>query len=179
MNIGLVIGFIGHSHSTRECTLQITITQRLVFSVTVFTALLGNVFQQWMFLCSQAHSLAGWRPSHTSNSRLRTISVLTRNGSWSSVYSSGTDRTENASSITACMSVAAITWWLLSHCLATGMFAKPFHNNGCLCWLHYLAFSRHATIRTYFRIPCSVLDFYRTWNLLVLTAMKIRVTFYL
>jgi hypothetical protein len=44
---------------------EITITHRLVFSVTVFTALPGNVFQQWTFLCSRDHVLAGWRPSHT------------------------------------------------------------------------------------------------------------------
>jgi hypothetical protein len=37
-----------------------TITQRLVFSVT----LLSSVFQQWTFLCPQAHVLSGWRPSH-------------------------------------------------------------------------------------------------------------------
>jgi hypothetical protein len=34
---------------------------RLVFSVTVFTVLLGNVFQQWTFLCPRAHVLAGRR----------------------------------------------------------------------------------------------------------------------
>jgi hypothetical protein len=53
------------SYTTRDYTLQITITHRLVFSVTVFTALLGNVFQQWKFLCFRAHFLACWRPSHT------------------------------------------------------------------------------------------------------------------
>jgi hypothetical protein len=31
---------------------------RLLFSVTVFSALLGNVFQQWTFLCSRARRLA-------------------------------------------------------------------------------------------------------------------------
>jgi hypothetical protein len=33
-------------------------------SVTVFTALLGNVLQQRLFLCFWAH-VAGWRPPHT------------------------------------------------------------------------------------------------------------------
>jgi hypothetical protein len=42
----LVIGFIGHFNINCDYTLQITITHRLVFSVTVFTAFLGSVFQQ-------------------------------------------------------------------------------------------------------------------------------------
>jgi hypothetical protein len=44
---------------------QITVTHRLVFSVTVFTAMLGNGFQHWTFFCPRAHVLAGWRLSHT------------------------------------------------------------------------------------------------------------------
>jgi hypothetical protein len=36
-------------HIIRECNLQVTITQRLVFTVTVFIALLDNVSQQWKF----------------------------------------------------------------------------------------------------------------------------------
>jgi hypothetical protein len=52
-------------HRVRECTLQIMFTHSVVFSVTVFTALLGNALQQWTILCSRAHVLAGWRPSHT------------------------------------------------------------------------------------------------------------------
>jgi hypothetical protein len=51
------------------------------------------------------------------------------------------DRTENtasnSSSVVACVSVAVITWWLLSHCLATGMFAEPFASNSCLCYSQF------------------------------------------
>jgi hypothetical protein len=56
----LIIVFIGH-FTARDYTLQITITQRLMFSVTVFTALLGNIFQQWTFFYSRSHILAGCR----------------------------------------------------------------------------------------------------------------------
>jgi hypothetical protein len=53
-----------YQHTTRDYTLQITVTHRLVFSVTVFIALLGNGFQQWTFICSRVHVLACWRPCH-------------------------------------------------------------------------------------------------------------------
>jgi hypothetical protein len=33
------------------------------------------------------------------------------------------------------VSVAAIMWRLVSHSLATGVFAASFPSNGCLCWL--------------------------------------------
>jgi hypothetical protein len=95
-------------HTTRDYALQITITQRLVFSVTFFTALLGNVFQQRTFLRSWAHVLAGWRPSHTI-SLLTDVSGLCRNDSWSSLYSFGRDGTENTASIIPCSLVAAET----------------------------------------------------------------------
>jgi hypothetical protein len=35
-----------------------TLYKSLEFSVTVFTALLGNIFQKWTFLCSRAYVLA-------------------------------------------------------------------------------------------------------------------------
>jgi hypothetical protein len=47
-------------------------------------------------------------------------------GSWSLLCSLPTDRTENTTtncSIVACVSVAAITWRLLSHCLTTTVSA--------------------------------------------------------
>jgi hypothetical protein len=51
-------------HTNRDYALEITVTHRQVFSVTDVTALLCNVFQQWTFLCSRSHVLAGWRPCH-------------------------------------------------------------------------------------------------------------------
>jgi hypothetical protein len=63
--------------TTRDYTSQITITHRLVFSVTVFTALLVNDFQQWSFHFSRAgSSQAGdhLTPiSHSSNCHLRPV----------------------------------------------------------------------------------------------------------
>jgi hypothetical protein len=68
--------------------------------------------------------------------------------SCSSLYSLRTNRTENTApdSSIAYVSVAAVTWHLLSHYLATGLFAEPFPSNGCRCWLTILSFSRHATV---------------------------------
>jgi hypothetical protein len=48
-------------------TLYIWISQRLVFLVMVFTALLSNIFLHRTFLCSHYHVLAGWQPSPTNN----------------------------------------------------------------------------------------------------------------
>jgi hypothetical protein len=58
MGFGLVIRFIVLLNST----LQLTVTQRLVFGATV---MLGNIYQQWTFLCSQTHVLTDWQPSNT------------------------------------------------------------------------------------------------------------------
>jgi hypothetical protein len=106
-----------------------------VFSVTDFTALLGSGFQRQTFPFLSHQLLT----SHNCSSQLTAcrLSRLTGNGSWSSFYSLGTDRTENTASngsSIASLSVPAITWQLLSHCLATGMFAEPFPSNGCLWW---------------------------------------------
>jgi hypothetical protein len=45
--------------TVRDYTSQITVTHRLVYSVT----LLRSSFQRCSFLCFGAHFLAGWRPS--------------------------------------------------------------------------------------------------------------------
>jgi hypothetical protein len=61
-------------------------------------------------------------------------------------YNLSTDRTENttsnSSSNVACVSVASITWRLLSHRLATGVFTVTFPSKGCLCWLHNSRFQQ-------------------------------------
>jgi hypothetical protein len=71
------------------------------------------------------------------------------------VYSLDMDRTENTvsniSSIVLYVSVTTVTWRVPSHCLPTGVFAKPFHSNGCLCGLSadsskYLARSSTGTV---------------------------------
>jgi hypothetical protein len=78
--------------------------------------------------------------------------LLTGNGSWSWLHSLGTDRTENAASnsfsVVACVSAAAITWRLLSHCLTTGVFIRLFPSNGSLRWLHNSGFQQtcHNTL---------------------------------
>jgi hypothetical protein len=58
-------------------TAQITVTQTLVSSVTVFTALPGNIFQKWTFPYFRAHVLASWRPSHTNHIRVK-VKVMLR-----------------------------------------------------------------------------------------------------
>jgi hypothetical protein len=121
-------------HTTRDYTLQIAITQRLVFSVTVFTALLGNVFQQCTFLCFRVHALAGWRPSHT-NCRLKTLYIdmdLIENTSRNS-YSIITSRSYRHGLLPTVTPMLRITQLLPS--------------NGRFSGSTILAFSRHATIR--------------------------------
>jgi hypothetical protein len=63
-------------HTTLDYTLQITITHRLVFSLTVFTALLGNVFQQWTFLCFRTHPRRLAAISHQPPTLLTAVSGL-------------------------------------------------------------------------------------------------------
>jgi hypothetical protein len=42
-----------------------TLYTSLSHTVMVFTVLLGNIFQEWIFLCFQAHVHASWWSSHT------------------------------------------------------------------------------------------------------------------
>jgi hypothetical protein len=94
VGFGLVHAFTGHLNTQHVTTLYKSPSHK----VTFFTALLGNVFQQWIFLCSRDHVIAGWRPSHTnsnsSNCRPKTEHVLV-------LYSPGTDHTENVCSLVA------------------------------------------------------------------------------
>jgi hypothetical protein len=64
MGFRLVIVFIGQINTTPDYNLLITTTQRLVFTVAVFSAPIGNVFRQWTFFCVRTRVLAGCRPSH-------------------------------------------------------------------------------------------------------------------
>jgi hypothetical protein len=80
-------------HTTCDYPLQITITHRLAFSVMVFTALLGNIFQQWTFF----HAQAGGHltpTSYSSNHCLKTPSVA----AGPCYIALAWDRTENTTS---------------------------------------------------------------------------------
>jgi hypothetical protein len=112
----------------------------------VVTALLGNVFQQWIFLCSWAYALAGWRPSHTNLFRLCHLRTprLTGLSRWSlwrtdlientfscscyvTVWRGSCDRpTENAAS----WSCLIVVW---CHCCRGHAFIVPLHRN--MSWL--------------------------------------------
>jgi hypothetical protein len=135
---------------------------RLVFSVTVFTALLGSSFQWWMFpfLWIPKLSLA----STTSISLLTTANLnwltacrlsltlysSTHNGSWSLLYSLGMERTENTASNHS--SVIALASVVAHHATATeplpsnGHVCRAFPSNSCLCWLHSSVLSKYVTV---------------------------------
>jgi hypothetical protein len=141
-------------HITRDYTLQITIAQRLVSSVTLFTSLLSRGFQRrtFPFFCVLEPSLASaanFSLLKTCNSQLtvcvQNLSRLTGKGCSSSLYILGTNRKENTAStspsIVARVPIAAIIWRLLNHCLTTGLSAAVTHN-GYLCWLHNSGFQQ-------------------------------------
>jgi hypothetical protein len=77
-----------------------------VFSVTVFTALLGNVFQQWMFPSASAFTSLQAGGDLTPNSYFSVISLLSHDDSWSTLCIPDVNHTENTASNTS--SVAAI-----------------------------------------------------------------------
>jgi hypothetical protein len=51
------------------------------------------------------------------------------------------------------LSVAAITWQLLNHCLATGVLAESLPSNSCPCWLHNSGFQQ--TCHNNFGLICN------------------------
>jgi hypothetical protein len=78
MVLGLITGFNEHFNTQLMTTLYRSLAHKdCLFSVTVFTAVLGNVFQQWMFFCSRLMSLqAGSHFTPTSyycNCHLKTL----------------------------------------------------------------------------------------------------------
>jgi hypothetical protein len=113
--------------------LQNTVIKRLMFWVTVFTALFCNIFQQWMFLC--------WHPSHTNllfRLPAQDCSVMAAGPCY--VALSWTAQKTSLPLLNVITVV--ITWQILSHCLATAKSAEPFPSNSCLCWVHNSGFQQ-------------------------------------
>jgi hypothetical protein len=128
--------FTDHFNAQLVTTFCRSLSHRLVFSITVFTALLCSVFQQRAFL-SFWESLPRRLTAITKQPSclLPVVSGHSRNGSGSSLYRFETDRTENTSSVTPLFRVT-----------------QPLPSNGSVCRavpyqrLYLLAFRRQATI---------------------------------
>jgi hypothetical protein len=137
-----------------------------VFSVTVFTELLGNILQQWTFLCFRAYVLAGWRPSHANLLLFLLPSHDSPVMPAGLSYSFGTDPTGitafNSYSVVTCVSGVVFTWLLLSHCLATGVFTEPFPSSGCLSWLHNSGFQQTCH-NIYTFLAFNIIMYCRSW----------------
>jgi hypothetical protein len=132
-------------------TLHRSLPHRLVFSVTVFTALLGKHLST-LDIPLHLRSSLRWLVTISDQppTLLTTLSRLSRNGSRSSLYNLGTDRIENIafhrSSIVACASLAAITWRLMNHYLPMSVVAEPFSSNGRFSASTVLALSKYGTV---------------------------------
>jgi hypothetical protein len=102
--------------------------------------MLGNLFQQWTFICSQAHVLqAGDQITLTS----LIFSRLSHNSSYSLLHSLNTDQTENSQQ--KCSSTVAERC-LLCHSLATVCLQSCFLAMAVSAGLTILTFNRYATI---------------------------------
>jgi hypothetical protein len=85
---GLAVKFIEHFNTQLMTTLYRSLSHRVVFSVMVFTVLLGSGFQQWTFLCfGPTYSQAGWQSSHTNCDWLSGCMNLTRQSRMSLLFS--------------------------------------------------------------------------------------------
>jgi hypothetical protein len=123
---------------------MITLYKSLSHTVMVFTVLLGNIFQQWIFLCFQTHVNAGWRSSHTKPPTL--LSPLSQDSfmcpRWFSWCSLGMSPTEN----TASTSSPVVSWCHFCH---ADVFIVPSPSNGWRIWWHGITCSIVACKRVH------------------------------
>jgi hypothetical protein len=129
--------------------------------VTAFTVLLGNVFQQQIFLCFWTHILEGWWPSHIKLLLLGLSTLLMLNSDWlfsvrlwmaaGPHYIRPQHRPRRCHYFKQFFHRCMCT--LLSNgtgtvatlkkcCLAMDVFLALFSSNGCICWLHSYCYTQ-------------------------------------